>query len=196
MFGLLFGRRIYSRVRIAAILSCAVLGGCQTDNNLVTGSLGPGGSRTITFESVDGPPQAIFQKLVAKLSTEAESRNLPVVSRTSAAAWRVKLYLAAQLQKKQATIAWVADVYDARYSRAFRVSGEEAVSPARKDVWSLADDAVLSRIAAKSLDAIIAQSQGAGSPVSPLPANEPQYEGQPVAEIPVRQTASFTSYRD
>src|SRR6185295_5067075 len=175
-----YGRGKFSRPHIVAAFACLLLGACQTDNNLITGSLGQDGPRAIAFESIDGPPQPVFQRLVAKLLSEAETRKLPVVSRTNPAAWRVRLYLAAHMQKKQATISWVGDVFDIRYNRAFRVAGEEPVSPARKDVWSLADDAVLARIAAKSLDAIMAQI-GAPDAPSSLPA-EPTSRDTPVAD--------------
>ena len=152
-------RGVVSRGKIfASALACLFLAACQTDNGLVTGSLGPNGnSRAIAFESIDGPPPTVFERLVTQLTKEAEARKLPVVSRANPGAWRVRLYLAAHMQKKQAAISWVGDVFDTSYDRAFRVTGEELVSPARRDVWALADDAVLARIAAKSLDAIMAQ---------------------------------------
>jgi hypothetical protein len=179
--GIACERGAVARRRIlAAALACLLLAACQTDNGLVTGSLGPSAPRAIAFESIDGPPPTVFERLVAQLGKEAEARKLPIVSRANPAAWRVRLYLAAHLQKKQATISWVGDVFDVRYDRAFRVAGEEPVSPARKDVWALADDAVLARIAAKSLDAIMAQI---GAPELPPPAPaEPAGRDTPVAD--------------
>ena len=174
-------RGVVARGRIlAAALACLLLAACQTDNGLVTGSLGPGAPRAIAFESIDGPPPTVFERLVAQLGKEAEARKLPIVSRANAGAWRVRLYLAAHMQKKQAVISWVGDVFDPRYDRAFRVAGEEPVAPARKDVWALADDAVLARIAAKSLDAIMAEI---GAPERSLPAPaEPTSRDTPVAD--------------
>jgi hypothetical protein len=167
----------------ACLIVCAALAACQTDNNLVTGSLGTAAPRAIAFESIDGPPPTVFERLVAQLTKEAEARKLPVVSRSYPNAWRVRLYVAAHLQRKQATISWVGDVFDTRYDRAFRVSGEEVVSPPRKDVWALADDAVLSRIAAKSLDAIIGQINAPESAPAPGPAPaEPAARETPVAD--------------
>lgn len=176
-----FARGDFSRRRIvASALACLLLAACQTDNGLVTGSLGPNGSRAIAFESIDGPPPTVFERLVAQLGKEAEARKLPVVSRSNASAWRVRLYLAAHMQKKQAVISWVGDVFDTRYDRAFRVAGEEPVSPARKDVWALADDAVLARIAAKSLDAIMALINA--PELSPQAPTEPTGRDTPVAD--------------
>jgi hypothetical protein len=175
-------RGVSARRSFACVLACALLAACQTDNNLITGSLGAA-PRAIAFESVDGPPPSVFDRLVAQLRKEAEARKLPVVSRAIPNAWRVRLYVAAHWQRKQATISWVGDVFDARYDRAFRVSGEEPVSPPKKDVWALADDAVLARIAAKSLDAIVAQMNAPDSAPSPAPAPaEPDARETPVAD--------------
>ena len=181
MFGLACERRVWARRRIfASAFACLFLAACQTDNNLVTGSIGPAGPRAIAFESIDGPPPTVFERLVAQLTKEAETRKLPIVSRNTQGAWRVRLYVAAHLQKKQATISWIGDIFDTRYDRVYRVAGEERVSPGRKDVWALADDALLARVAARSLDAIMAQIDAPGAAPS-APAAEPAERETPVA---------------
>jgi hypothetical protein len=167
------------------------LAACQTDDNLTTGSVNPSAPHAISFESIDGPPPEVFKRLVAQLSAQAETRQLPVVSRTNAAAWRVRLYLAAHVEKKQAGISWVGDVYDARLNRAYRVTGEEKLGPGRKDVWALADNAVLAKIAANSLDAVMS---GARSPeATPAPSAEPEdtspESGTPMAALPSHAVA-------
>ena len=192
-------RKKFAHAPVAA-LACLLLAACQTDNGLITGSLGPTGPRAIAFESIDGPPPTVFQRLVTQLTNEAEARKLPVVSRANQGAWRVRLYLAAHTQKKQATISWVGDIFDVRYDRAFRVSGEEHVSPARKDAWSLADDAVLARIASKSLDAIMAKinapdaSPGLSAPTLPGPAT-PADRDTPVADAGKVNALAFAERR-
>lgn len=198
-----FRREVFSRAHIAAVLGCLLLAACQTtDDNLVTGSVGPEGQRTIAFESIDGPPEPVFDRLVARLASEANTRQLPVISRSQAAAWRVRLYLAAHLENKRAAITWVGDVYDARHQRAFRVSGEEPVNPARKDVWALADDTVLARIATRSLDAIMQGSgqdpqaqdalpAAAAAPAAEPPATEPLESEPPEATTAVAAVAAI-----
>ena len=182
----------FSCAHLAAAFACLWLAACQTDDNLTTGSINASAPRAISFDSIDGPPPEVFQRLVAQLSAQAETRKLPVVSRTNAAAWRVRLYLAAHVEKKQAGISWVGDVYDARLNRAYRVTGEEKLGPSRKDVWALADNAVLAKIAANSLDAIMS---GARSPDSaPVPSAEPEETsppetGTPMAALPSRAVA-------
>jgi hypothetical protein len=150
-----------------AALIASLVAACQTDQ-LVTGSVSAP-ANGIAFESVDGPPQPVFERLVAKLTSEAEARKLPVVSRTATASWRVRLYLAAHGERNAAALTWVADVFDAGLERAFRVTGEEPLAP-RRDLWAQADDAVLGRVAARAMDALAAGIAG-NPPV--LPAPEP-----------------------
>jgi hypothetical protein len=179
----------------AAALACLLLAACQTDNGLVTGSLGPSNPHAIAFESIDGPPPTVFERLVAQLTKEAEARKLPIVSRANPGAWRVRLYLAAHMQKKQAVISWVGDIFDTRYDRAFRVAGEEPVSPPRRDVWALADDTVLARIAARSLDAIMAQINAPELSPSPAPG-EPSGRETPVADAGAMNPAASPDRRN
>jgi hypothetical protein len=160
------GRRALTACVAALIAS--LVAACQTDQ-IVTGSVAAP-ANGVAFESVDGPPQPVFERLVAKLTSEAEARNLLVVSRTAVASWRVRLYLAAHVEGKQAALTWVADVFDAGLERAFRLSGEEPLPAARRDLWAQADDAVLGRIAARALDSLAAGIAG-NPPV--LPAPEP-----------------------
>jgi hypothetical protein len=157
------GRRALTACVAALIAS--LIAACQTDQ-LVTGSVSAP-ANGIAFESVDGPPQAVFDRLVAKLTSEAEARKLPVVSRTATASWRVRLYLAAHVERQEAALTWVADVFDAGLERAFRVTGEEPLA-GRRDLWAQADDAVLGRVAARAMDALAAGIAG-NPPVLPAP---------------------------
>jgi len=182
-------RARFSCAHLAAAFACLWLAACQTDDNLTTGSINTSAPRAISFESIDGPPPEVFQRLVAQLSTQAETRKLPVVSRTHAAAWRVRLYLAAHVEKKQAGISWVGDVYDARLNRAYRVTGEEKLGPGRKDVWALADNAVLARIAANSLDAIMSAARSPDSAPSAEPEDTSPETGTPMAALPSHAVA-------
>lgn len=184
-----FGRDGFSRAHIAAAFACLLLAACQTDDNLVTGSTGETAPRAIAFDSIDGPPPPVFQRLVEQLKAEAETRKLPIVSRTNPAVWRVRLYLAAHVEKKQAAISWVGDVYDSRLNRAYRVAGEETAGPASKDagknVWTLADNALLARIATNSLNAIMAS----GAAGTPAPSAEPRESGPALSSLPAHAAA-------
>jgi hypothetical protein len=123
--------------------------GCTTDMHM-TGSVpspamavGP----TVAFESIDGPPPGVFQKLVQNIEAEAGTRQLAVVSREGPAQYRVRGYLSAQVERRQVTIAWVWDVYDADKRRAVRITGEEKAGQAGRDAWMAADDRTLRAIA-------------------------------------------------
>jgi hypothetical protein len=87
------------------------------------------------------------------------------------------MYLAVHVQEKKAAMAWVADVFDAGRERAFRVTGEEPLA-GRRDVWAQADDAVLGRVAARTLDALAAGIAG-----NPPPPPAPEPVGGPVVAM-------------
>jgi hypothetical protein len=157
-------------------LIALALAGCAASDASVTGSLPNTGTQTIAFESVDGPPRPVFDRLVAALSAEAERRELPVVTHTGPSTYRVRAYLATHVEKKkrQATLSWVWEVFDTRQSRTFRLSGEEPLGAPRSDVWAQCDDALLQRVSARGFDALMAQ-------LGPLP-NRPAPGDPPPAE--------------
>jgi hypothetical protein len=135
-------------LRAAAFLSVAAFGfaGCSLSG------LPPGISNvsqrgtTVAFESIDGPPETVFRSLVQQLNQEAQARQVAVVSRESAAQYRIRGYIAAHVQGKRTTISWVWDIYDADRQRAMRLAGEEAGPPGRT-AWSAADEPTIGRIA-------------------------------------------------
>jgi hypothetical protein len=128
---------------------------------------------TVAFESIDGPPPAVFHKLVQSLKTEAGSRQISVVS-PSEANYRLRGYLAAHGGDGATSIAWVLDVYDSSQRRAFRLSGEEKAagrvgSASSGAAWAAVDDQVLSRIARASMDRFTAFLATAGAPSASSP---------------------------
>jgi hypothetical protein len=160
------GRRVQPRGFVACRLPSGValllLGlataGC-TLNGKPTASLATRG--TVAFDSIDGPPIGVFQKLVQNLNEEAERRQLAVVSRDDASQYRVRGYLAAHVKGKNTSIAWVWDVYDADQRRALRIVGQELgkgepSSGGTRDAWAAADDQVLQRIAKDGMNQFVA----------------------------------------
>ncbi|MEI9803205.1 MAG: hypothetical protein WDN48_00570 [Pseudolabrys sp.] len=111
---------------------------------------------TVAFESIDGPPPAQFRTLVQNLNDEAQVRRMAVISREATSAYRVRGYLAAKVVKGQTTIAWVWDVFDGDERRAFRINGEETAKIHPRDAWTVADDAMLRRIARSSMEQLSA----------------------------------------
>ena len=155
--------------------ACALaLAGCTGDGqpNLTTAQ--PRGA-TVAFESIDGLPQAQFNALVQKLNDEAQVRRLAVISRESQSAYRVRGYLAAKVVKGQTTIAWVWDVFDGNEHRALRITGEATANVNSRDAWSVADDAMLSKIAHSSMEQLAAFLTSAEvAPGAPVAAAEPK----------------------
>jgi hypothetical protein len=180
---LLGASRTLSRAAIAAalLLACA-LGGCATNGGTGSGAfaMATGGSATVAFESIDGPPPPVFDRMVGVLDSESKLRNLAIVSREGAASYRVRSYLSAQVVRGRTMIAWVWDVYDANQQRALRLSGEEPAGKAGRDAWAAADDMVLRKIAQAGLGGLSSMINGGPAEVPPA-APAPSRRGPAVA---------------
>jgi len=175
-----------SRALVAAALLAitAALGGCAS-NGGATGSTSNamasvGGGQTVTFESIDGPPPQVFDRMVNVLDSESKLRNLSIVSREGRASYRVRSYLSAQVVRGKAVIAWVWDVYDNNQQRALRLSGEEATGKAGRDAWAAADDLVLRKIAQAGLSGLSGMVNGTPDTA---PATAPERRGPAVASM-------------
>ncbi len=171
------------RAMIAAVLLvvAAALGGCAGGGATGSGSYAmasTGSGSTVTFESIDGPPPQVFDRMVSVLDSESKLRNLSIVSREGRASYRVRSYLSAQVVRGKTVIAWVWDVYDNNQQRALRLSGEEAAGKAGRDAWAAADDLVLRKIAQAGLSGLSGMINGAPD-AAPAPA--PERRGPAVA---------------
>jgi len=148
--------------------------GCTTDARMTGSVASPAAlvGPTVAFESIDGPPPGVFQKLVQSIESEAGARQLAVVSREGPAQYRVRGYLSAQVERRQVSITWVWDVYDAEKRRAVRISGEEKAGQAGRDAWMAADDRALRAIARAGTTQLAAFLANPGAePPAPGPAN-------------------------
>jgi len=183
--------RYQVKLRLAAaaalfILACG-LGGCASGASVsgsyaqASTSQAPGGT-TVAFESIDGPPPQIFDRMVNVLDSESKLRNLQIVSREGSASYRVKSYLAAEIIRGRTSIAWVWDVYDRDQQRSMRLSGEEPTNKSGRDAWAAADDLVLRKIAQAGLSGLSAMVNGtAPAEDSAPPVSEPVRRGPAVA---------------
>ena len=158
-----------------SLLVACMLGGCASGGS-ASGAFAmanPGDSPTVTFESIDGPPPQVFERMVSVLDSESKLRSLAIVSREGSAAYRVRGYLSAQVVRGKTVIAWVWDVYDRDQQRALRLSGEELTGKAGRDPWATADDLVLRKIAQAGLSGLSSMINGTPSdtaPASPVPS--------------------------
>ena len=174
-------------VAAAVLLAIACgLGGCA-GGGAASGSFAmasTGASPTVTFESIDGPPPQVFDRMVSVLDSESKLRSLSIVSREGAASYRVRSYLSAQVNRGRAVIAWVWDVYDRDQQRALRLSGEEPAGKAGRDPWAAADDLVLRKIAQAGLSGLSAMVNGTGPAEAPLPAPDKRAPAVASADAP------------
>jgi hypothetical protein len=162
----------------------SALGGCASGGPAgnAFASAGGGGA-TVAFESIDGPPPQVFDRMVNLLDSESKLRNVAVVSRDGSASYRIRSYLAAQVSRGRATIAWVWDVYDRDQQRAIRLSGEEPAGKAGRDAWAAADDVVLRRIAQAGLTGLSGMINGTTPADMPASPPAPRGRGPAVAGL-------------
>lgn len=181
-------RRTGSRVLAVMLLAAAtVLAGCAGGNapsNSYAMAPSAGSGATVTFESIDGPPPQVFDRMVGVLDSESKLRSLSIVSREGTAAYRVRSYLSAQVVRGKTVIAWVWDVYDANQQRALRLSGEELTAAkggrdATRDPWQAADDLVLRKIAQAGFSGLSNMINGAPD----TPGSVPGLRGPAVASV-------------
>jgi len=190
--------------RLALLFAVLCLGGgCASGGGGGSASFAEASGPTVAFESIDGPPPQIFDRMVNLLDSEAKLRNLAVVSREGSAAYRVRSYLAAQIRGGKTTLAWVWDVYDRDQQRALRLTGEEQTGKSSgRDAWAAADDLVLRRIAQAGLSGLSGMINGtAPAEAAPAAPAAPARRGGPAIAsadgIPAQSTAfgpSVTSF--
>jgi hypothetical protein len=177
-------RRAGSRVLAVMLLTAAAaLGGCAGGSGAANSyAMAPsaGSGATVAFESIDGPPPQVFDRMVGVLDSESKLRSLSVVSREGTAAYRVRSYLSAQIVRGKTVIAWVWDVYDANQQRALRLSGEEpTAAKGGRDPWSAADDLVLRKIAQAGFSGLSNMINGTPD----APGSAPGLRGPAVASV-------------
>jgi len=178
-------------VAVWLVAACA-LGGCAAGGSPTSGAFamaGDGGGQTITFESIDGPPPGVFDRMVSILDSETKLRSLSIVSRESPAAYRVRSYLSAQVVRGRTVIGWVWDVYDRDQQRAMRLSGEEPGGKAGRDTWAAADDLVLRKIAQAGLSGLSNMINGTPAD-SPPPARGKRGPAIASADVPATSPGS------
>jgi hypothetical protein len=153
--------------RLAAASGLALAAAACAADGHPTASFVSGRSATVAFESIDGPPKPVFQKLVENLATEAVARQVAVISREATPRYRIRGYMAAHLEGRRIHIGWVWDVYDANRRRVLRIASEEPAGRRVGDAWAAADDAMLRRIASASMDRLAAFLDAPGATRSP-----------------------------
>jgi hypothetical protein len=132
----------------------SLLGGCMTAGNFAAGDA------TLAFESIDGAPRQVFDRLTAQIDAQAKAQRVAVVSREGRARYHVRAYLAATVTRGKTAVNWVWDVYDSDGHRVMRLSGQEPAGVTARDAWADADDRVIGRIAQSGMQQLAAFTSG------------------------------------
>ena len=78
-------RTVTRRACVVSLLAIAcALGGCASGGPVVGSFALAGSGATVAFESIDGPPPQVFDRMVSVLDSESKLRNLSIVSREGA----------------------------------------------------------------------------------------------------------------
>src|SRR5258708_40237086 len=152
-----------ARLALAIAGGGLVVAGCTMSGEPVLGAFGGTGPRTVAFESIDGPPEQLFRKLVTQLGEEATAHRVAMVSREQPAQYRIRGYVAAHVQGKKTTITWVWDVFNSDRERAVRLRGDGPGPPSER-ARAAADDAGEARIARGGLSRVAAFLATPGAP--------------------------------
>jgi hypothetical protein len=161
---------------IAGLAVCLMAAGCASIGQAL-GPSAPARDVSIAFESIDGLPRDVSQKLAHDLDEEAAALRIAVIPAGGQAAYRIRGYLAAHTEASGTAIAWAWDVYDAELQRAFRLNGEERAGAGRN--WA-ADDALLRRIARNGMAQLADFMASGPAPAAPAPP-VPERNGATVA---------------
>lgn len=179
----ILGRAGSRALAVMLLAAATALGGCAGGGGAANSyAMAPstGSGATVAFESIDGPPPQVFDRMVGVLDSESKLRSLSVVSREGSAAYRVRSYLSAQVVRGKTVIAWVWDVYDANQQRALRLSGEEpTAAKGGRDPWAAADDLVLRKIAQAGFSGLSNMINGTPD----APGTVPGLRGPAVASV-------------
>jgi hypothetical protein len=168
------GFRLYGLRLLAIALVAGAASGCASQSGVQLASYATASpSTTVAFETIDGPPPDVFERLVAALNDEASARQIAVVSRSGPATYRVRGYMSAVIEGGKTSFGWVWDLYDADKNRTLRIAGEEPAGRSGRLAWSGADDQVLHRMARDGMGRLAAFLGGAGDPPPAPAATEP-----------------------
>ena len=109
-------------------------------------------SGTIRFLPIIGAPVQAVTPLSRQLGAEARAKGLTIRPSTDATAENIlKGYLSAFADSGNVTVVYVWDVLDANGARLHRLQGQETVAGRGSDPWASVTDAMMQKIAAKTL---------------------------------------------
>lgn len=126
----------------------------------------PAARAIFRFDQVLGMPTVQGDVLSAALGQQAKARNLTLVRRGDpTATYRVLGYLSAVGGKDSTNVSYVWDIVDVNNNRLHRITGLELAGGASSDPWSGVSDAVLTTVAARTIEQIYAWVNNLPAPV-------------------------------
>jgi len=143
--------------RIAACLLALTLAGCNATLEPLDASASAGQrignvqAVPVAFVALEGAPEAVQARFVDRLAQEALSRQLRPVE-AEGARYFIRGYLSATSSEGNTTFLYIWDVFDGTRQRIQRVEDQISLARRAADPWSLADEALLGSLAAKSAD--------------------------------------------
>ncbi|MFM9974438.1 MAG: hypothetical protein ACKVON_07680 [Beijerinckiaceae bacterium] len=142
----------------SALFSAALmLAGCNETANSFDANAAPRARAPgvpVALVSLDGAPENLTSRLSSAISQQAARREISIVGIDDRPRYQVRGYVSAQpAAENKGELAWAFDIFDAKLTRARRVSGVETVSGSG-DIWSAVTDSDLQKIAFRSLDEI------------------------------------------
>ena len=135
---------------------------------------------TVALASLDGAPQEIVARFTQVFAREAQGRDIAVAPSASAH-YIVRGYLDAAPAASGVNVAFVWDVFDARKSRAQRVTDSIVVPGAAADPWSVVDDKALASVAGKAADELAAFLTNTPEAIAATGQPRPQTAAAPAA---------------
>jgi hypothetical protein len=110
---------------------------------------------TVAFVSVDGAPSAVSANFMRDLAKEAAAQQI-VLADPKQARYFVRGYLSAYETTDGAAVEYVWDIFTKDKARAQRLSDFLDIKGQGADAWSIAGEAALASVAAKSADDLAA----------------------------------------
>ena len=139
----------------------------------------------VALASLDGPPEAVIMRFAQALVVQAGPREI-VLGEASKARYLVRGYLTAYSVEGGTAFGYVWDVFETGKARAQRLSDAVVIKEtSAADAWSLAGDAVLTSLAAKSADDLAAFLSNTPEAIAAAKAERPRLAAKPLATKPL-----------
>ena len=163
-------------LRIAALLVALSAGGCNaiTTQGQQQVSLANASGVAVSFESIEGPPAPVVNRLMNGLSEEAAAYQIAVLPKSGTPLYRIRGYLA-YAPDGNPSISYAWDIYDTDQRHSFRVTGAEPSTARRTGAWASDEQAIrsIARASMEQLATFIAATRtGASTALAYAPTRE------------------------